>query len=63
LTSANRRTPSSSTGLSDTSVAHGFGGGVNFRAALANIFGSAVPSVNAVSPGGFLVNNSILNTG
>ncbi len=63
FTSTNGRTPSSSTSLSDTSIIYRFRGGVNFRAALANIFGSAVPSVNTVSPGRFLVNNSILNTG
>ncbi len=61
--STNRYTPSSSTSLSNTSVTYRFGGGVNFRATLANIFSSIVPSVNTVSPSRFLVNNSILNIG
>ncbi len=61
--STNGRTPSSSTSLSNTSVTYRFKGGVNFRAALANIFSSIVPGVNTTLPSRFLVNNSILNTG
>ena len=63
FTSTNGRTPSSSTSLSNTSVTYRIRGGVNFRATLANIFGSIVPGINIVLPSRFLVNNSILNIG
>jgi len=61
--STNRRTPSSSTSLSNTSITYRFRGRVNFRAVLANIFSSTVLGINTVSPSRFLVNNSILNIG